>query len=42
LRKLRVSYGVSTDMTAFSLNLQTPNFIKIDIYALLGFYSVEW
>jgi len=44
---LRVSYGVGTvmhqnytDMTAFSLNLKTPNFIKIEICALLGFYTV--
>jgi hypothetical protein len=29
-----------TDMPAFSLNLQTPNFIKIEICTLLGFYAV--
>ena len=42
--ELRVSYGVGTDMhqnyidmTAFSLNLQTQNFIKTEICTLLGF-----
>jgi hypothetical protein len=30
-----------TDIPAFSLNLQTPNFIKIEICTLMGFYAVQ-